>query len=373
MATLATGTCKKAFVSPVDSHLGKVLCKKFGHAEFQTCGTSREVTTKSTKWVKVVPKGEADALRKALLDADVIVYQLEDSVEEAITALKVLANTPYEVEKTFVLVSSMMTWFETETASRAEKEEVERDADDNEPDEEEEQEERPTYTEEEYAKRVPHVKYQLWKEVEKLCKKANTETLHTYCVFSGLMYGLGEDRLHPIFKQAWHLSPEGLPIFGDGKNHVPMIHVSDLATCAFKLTTQESPLDQRYFFAVDEGNLTWKQVMDAVNTTLGNGCAYRVPPSDYVLYESVEQFTIDVRAEPGKIMEIVDEDEWVAKAGFAECSAKVVAEFKKERQVEPLRLVVMGPPASGKSFYSRELASHYKVPACNIYDIIQVF
>lgn len=76
---------------------------------------------------------------------------------------------------TFILISSVLTWNDTkQNAELASKEENEDEAAPE--DEEVEQE---TFTEDMYNKRVPHVKYTAWKEVEKLCKKANSKTLHT--------------------------------------------------------------------------------------------------------------------------------------------------------------------------------------------------
>ena len=360
---------RKAFVSHVDSHLGKVLCKRLAAADFETIGTSGDVSGKGVKWAKVVPTTSVDLLRKSLLESDVVVYQLEDSVDEATAALKVLMNEHFEVEKTFVLVSSTMTWYETETAMRAERAQDPPEGDEE--DGAEEEVEQPTYAEEEYAKRVPHVKYQLWKELEKLCKKANTETLHTYCVFAGLQYGGGEDKLHPIFKQAWHLSEGGLPIFGKGDNHIPMVHVRDLASLVYRLGVADAPLDQRYFFATDEGNVTWNNVISAINTQLGNGKTFSVPKHDLVLYENIEHFVVNLKVEMGKMQELVEDEEWVSKSGFVENAASVVAEYKATRGIDPLKLAVLGPPMSGKSFYSRELSFHYKVPCFTVYDIIQ--
>ena len=43
------------------------------------------------------------------------------------------------------------------------------------------------------------------------------------------MYGQGEDVFHYLFKSAWHGQAHFLPIFGDGSNIIPTIHVLDLA------------------------------------------------------------------------------------------------------------------------------------------------
>lgn len=53
--------------------------------------------------------------------------------------------------------------------------------------------------------------------------------LITYIVAAGLTYGQGEGIFHFMFKAAWHGGIPYLPVFGDGQNFVPTIHVLDLA------------------------------------------------------------------------------------------------------------------------------------------------
>ncbi len=53
--------------------------------------------------------------------------------------------------------------------------------------------------------------------------------LISYVVAAGLTYGQGENILHYLFKTAWHGNIEYLPVFGDGQNVIPSIHILDLA------------------------------------------------------------------------------------------------------------------------------------------------
>eukprot|EP00755_Sulcionema_specki_P034670 Sspe_Gene.103376::Locus_79192_Transcript_2_3_Confidence_0.500_Length_459::g.103376::m.103376 len=122
------GLRKKAFVSDVNTHLGKVLCKKLTKGEYDVTGTTRSGGTEPQKWVKsVVPRDSADVLKKSLLESDLVIYQLEDGVEDVTASLKILMNSHYEEEKTFILVSSVMTWYETQAAQLAEQEEEEQE------------------------------------------------------------------------------------------------------------------------------------------------------------------------------------------------------------------------------------------------------
>lgn len=53
-------------------------------------------------------------------------------------------------------------------------------------------------------------------------------------ISSGLVYGMGEDALFYQFKQALE-QKEPLKIYGRGINHIPTIHVDDLAQLAFDM------------------------------------------------------------------------------------------------------------------------------------------
>ena len=50
----------------------------------------------------------------------------------------------------------------------------------------------------------------------------------TYVVCSGLIYGQEENLFHYLFKAGWHNEPD-LPVYGNGKNILPSIHINDLA------------------------------------------------------------------------------------------------------------------------------------------------
>ncbi|CAD2221489.1 hypothetical protein AGDE_16522 [Angomonas deanei] len=252
----------------------------------------------------VVPSHNAnpEAFCRLLLEQDVVVAVLEDDSYEAECAIKVLLGSHYEVEKTFVLVSSVMTWAYTVPSERsraraAKREEMERERLNflEEREEGEEEEEIPehlteeyiqkqfegelddeegealvpmrTFTEADYGLRVPHPRYQQWKMIEHLTKHANSESLHTYVLFAGLPYGQGEGELQGYLRKA--MQQAVLPLYGSGLNHIPMIHVDDLAAIIFKVGNSYDVLEDRYMFAVDRGNITQAQLLNCLSRRIG--------------------------------------------------------------------------------------------------------
>jgi nucleoside-diphosphate-sugar epimerase len=58
---------------------------------------------------------------------------------------------------------------------------------------------------------------------------SQNEKVRGYVLATGIIYGMGERQLLTLFKQAILQNPEELTIIGDGKNSIPMIHISDLS------------------------------------------------------------------------------------------------------------------------------------------------
>jgi adenylate kinase len=124
-------------------------------------------------------------LKEAILSSDVIVYDI-NSLEETTFAInsnykltEVLNGAELEKPKTFIAISSIMTWSKTKI----------------------EAEEAEPLTEDEYRRRKPHPNFKdhlaLEKEITKAGKKTN---LKTYIIAAGMIYHAGESLFHHMFK-----------------------------------------------------------------------------------------------------------------------------------------------------------------------------
>jgi hypothetical protein len=336
---------------------------------------------------EIAPSYAQDAVefKRRVLDSDIIICALSDSVLEAEASIKMLAHTTFETEKNFVLVSSMMTWTNTFASQRAEelaeklRERQELiDAGEEVPEEEElpepTDEDLPVFTDDQYQKRVPHARYQHWRDLEHLTKSANSETLHTNIIFSGVTYGRGEvdgSVMHDLFRSAWH--SQSLPLFTAGSNVVPMIHQEDLAHLVYKVGSSSDVVAQRYILGVDRGNCTLAAIIKAVNDTLGSGKSHVVAPSQLVVIPGSDRFTVDLRTEPGAALELLEEGDWVSVDGFAANIEKIAEEYKKFRGVTPIRSVIVGPPLAGKSKIATVLAQRYRIQHLTVSDIIRSY
>ncbi|KAG5475961.1 hypothetical protein CUR178_03676 [Leishmania enriettii] len=419
----------------------------------------------------IVPKHNenTEEFRKRLLANDVVIAVLQDDTYEAMCAIRILAGTHYDVEKTFVLVSSVVTWAYTLTSERAraramrqsEREEERNsfldellDAEDEENDDgyglgegaaavaerearraarraelkrrlplslrepaagEDEAEIRElvpdrVLTDDAYAQRVPHPRFQHWHSLEHLVKRSNTETLHTYVIFAGLPYGAGEgsDMLFGLLRSAWH--HQVLPQYGTGVNEIPMIHVQDLASVLYKVGSAYDVLEERYMFAVDQGHVTQRQLLQAVQARFGGSVqpAVEVPlptatadAADLVRLDrlqlplpvsSQDLFAAfgnepcwgdgsslltalvlsDIQAEPSTVLAVHEEEEWTALGGFLTALDVICAEFRAAHAeaFKPVRALITGPPLSGAEAVAALLAQQSRAPCVSRESIV---
>nr|CCC94944.1 conserved hypothetical protein [Trypanosoma congolense IL3000] len=348
-------------------------------------------------------------LRQAVLAADLIVVELRYA-QDVFDVMHLLTTKILRKPKRLVLISSLLTWYATPPLQHIAVDEtsVQSDSVDNEEEEEvnvpKEEVSRPMdpdeveallgplevgeedndtsrtekdgsadelelLTEDQYNRRIPHAKYINWREAERVVASANSEErhLHTCVVFAGLSYGEGEDALQPLFRQVWSRGESGLPIYGAGLQIVPTVHIRDLVTFAWRLLEAEAPPASRYVFAVDNSNVSWRRMVMALNRAFGGEKTFYIPPAQYVLHKNVELFTMNLRVENNTMNEIMKEEDWVAKTGFIDCINKVAYEFIESHGLQPVRVVLLGPPLSGKTFLSQILAErHYHLPTFTI-------
>ena len=291
-----------------------------------------------------------DAVAAALLGADAAVYHCWDSeaqAEQAAWAAGMLleAEATFAAPKVLVCVAPCLTWAKTKPA----------DPDDPEL----------PLTEEDYRRRKAHANYKVHIAAEKAIIKAGKQEgskLATYVVNSGLPYGRGEGPLHWLFKTAWLLAEPKLPFFGPGQNVLPLIHVADLAQAVVNVLERQP--EQKYVLAVDESQHTFEELATTISERLGSGAVAQVSKADGLLLKGLSQadydaLSVNLRFEPTTIKEF--RIDWTAQAGPVEAFDTVAAEYLKARNLQPIRVCVLGPPAAGKSLLAQRLARHYKL------------
>lgn len=370
------------------------------------------------KSLDVVSMERTADFRKSILGSDVIIYDLlTNNYEEVDYVIKTLKTAELgDSHKTLILLSSVMTWvntppkFKVEGAENAEGEGEGEEAEEPEAEGEGEAPEldangepivkkKPLFFKEsDYHLRVPDEHYQQIKTLETLAmssvKTQPRLTVHVLC--SGIRYGLGESRLYELFKAAWLQNPRALSFSGKGDNAIPTIHILDLARLVrrtVQATAQKTAQDKaihakQYIFAIDRtAKPTQKNLISAISRGIGTGQVDTRGESAYTHYprEQKEFLLINLKMrasdafKDGEVPEDAGEDAeqlakalkfpWHCEKGLGENIRLLNEEFNGYRGLHPVKIFLMGPPASGKTHYTERLALYYNIPRVHAKEI----
>ena len=99
----------------------------------------------------------------------------------------------------------------------------------------------------------------------------------------GLIYGQDENIFHHLFKTAWHNND--LPIYGNGRNILPTIHIHDLGSIIQNIADQKPKV--KYILAVDDSKESLKRITKAISKNLGTGKFKVVQKEDALLNKEI--------------------------------------------------------------------------------------
>ncbi|KAK2889925.1 adenylate kinase 7-like [Channa argus] len=341
------------------------LASPHGEPGFQVVGTvsSSSVDAKRSFLLEEYMALPRHELLERLLECDAVVYNISETatqhqLEEATWAVTALhtALENFESQKVFILVSTVMTRAMTKPQTSDEADVL--------------------LTEEDFKRRKPHPNFKNHNNLEKLVLKlgrTKRSKLTSYVIASGLQYGKGENLFHYFFKVSWLMQFPKVPIFGQGTNYIPMIHVYDLAGVIQNIF--ELRPKSYYIFALDDSKNNLEEIVKMISDKLGPGKTEKLPREEAIVMkafqpEELEYLSINLRLDTFIIKDFLNLH-WTSESGMVANIDNIVKEYKDTRQLLPIRICLVGPPAVGKTTVAEKLCSHYQIHHIKIKEVIE--
>ena len=165
---------------------------------------------------------------------------------------------------------------------------------------------------------------------------------------------------------------------GEGKNVIPTIHIKDLTTMLCKLIAKKpDPQEYPYILSIDKAGpgQTQLAIVESIAKKLGIANIkklkqFEIP--DIETREWTESLTININMMTSEFWaDLIKPSEWYCEKGFAENIDKIFDEYKIMRGLRSIRILLIGPPAAGKTHFADYLNKKYGISAIKTKELLE--
>lgn len=342
------------FVHHADSYIGRHLVSALIEAKYNVYGDKVPPQSYAAPNYSQIPEfEEVSSIDEAFALCNTFVFDIRNDTSTAINAFSRFEAATTNIK--VILISTLMTWALTKTST--------------------------PLTGDDFRKRKPHPDFKKQYEIELQATKLSRENplVDVYVMSCGIPYGDGEDMLFQLIKFAWgkrhnetigiQEAKQGIPLIGDGENIVPMIHVRDLAQ--LMISTLQGQMIDKYVMSVDKGNIKLKDMIDAISQTFSDGNVQSYTSDQALTIPWLSEKLLDyLTADISAINELLGRVKMTYQDGFVASIEAVKSEFLEARGVDPLRILICGPPLSGKSYVASRLSYRYSLPLITVDSLV---
>lgn len=231
-------------------------------------------------------------------------------------------------------------------------------------------------SEAEYKKRSQSATYKDLKQLETAVLSSNKENIRAFVLAPGILYGNGEESFAELFKEGWLCeNTAGLPVLGEGKNVIPTLHVKDVGVSVAALVAAP-PEDQTYVVVTDNTNITQKQLIESISKGIGLGVTRQVDEKDEKVlaeFPNHEIMLVNLTFDPESSWQSNSSFELSCPGGLLDPASfqTIRTEFVNAKKLRPVRSLMLGPPGSGKTMFSKKLAKQLYLPYVSVGDVIR--
>ncbi|CAM9699367.1 unnamed protein product [Chrysoparadoxa australica] len=199
--------------------------------------------------------------------------------------------------------------------------------------------------------------------------------LEVAVVGAGIPYGLGEGMLYDMFAHAWRsIGQVPRPCVSSGSNKVAIVHLSDLCDLVNHLCTC-SHLERAFLLAVDGDQYqhTLAELCNAVSLAFGGQGSEAMPEADlldlFLANPKMQQLQYELPLSMvGSTMHSNKSNQGNAHCdkGFVAACPDLAQEFLQVHGLEPIRVIVVGPPGYDRSKLVVQLAGELHLPVVDL-------
>ena len=188
----------------------------------------------------------------------------------------------------------------------------------------------------------------------------------------GLLYGNGEHILYPFFRALWE---NKVDVFPESKAHICALHVKNLGVAIRQLllssSTAEADPDnkeppKRYAILCESTCHTFNTISQQITKFLAKSkkpidisqYPQNLPQIPQLFPLQTVVLTTELAAECTQMIEDFTPD----PEDIINAAAKIVDKFRQKCSIEPLKVLVVGPPGSGYVTIATEIANDLNIP-----------